>query len=166
MENSKRRINIIDLLFIVILIAVVAFCVYKLSDIKSMVGSTVTAKVVYTVEVQNENPEIMEYINVDDKVFEDESLKVLGTVLDVTEKPYKIDTEDLENKQILLQEMPDKIALDIKIEADADKIGENISVDSINILVGKTVDLNIGNSYVKGVIVDIHDLSEEKEAQE
>jgi len=165
MENSKKRINIIDLIALVLLIALVVFGAYKITDIKNILESTVKAKIVYTVEVQNENPDIMSYINVDDLVFEDDSLKRLGTVLDVTQKPYKLVTEDKENKRVIMQEKPNTIAVDIKIEADADKLNGNLSVDSINILVGKTLDLNVGNSFVKGVIIDVRDMSEEKEAQ-
>ncbi|MBQ3181591.1 MAG: DUF4330 family protein [Clostridia bacterium] len=165
MENNKKRINIIDLIALILLIAVVVFGVYKITDIKNIGVNAVKAKVVYTVEVQNENPEIMNYINVDDKVFEDESLKSLGTVLDVTQRPYKLVTEDKENKRVLMQEKPNTVAVDIKIAADADKVNGNLSVDSINILVGKTIDLNVGNSYVEGVIIDVNDMSEEKEAQ-
>ena len=99
-----------------------------------------------------------------DLVFEDDSLKSLGTVLDVTQRPYKATTEDKENKRVLMEEIPGKVAVDIKIEADADKVNGNLSVDSINILIGKTIDLNAGNGFVKGVIVDVLDMSEEKEA--
>ncbi len=165
MEKSKKRINIIDLIALILLIAVVVFGAYKITDIKNIGESKVKAKIVYTVEVQNKNPDIMRYINVDDLVFEDESLKRLGTVLDVTQRPYKLATEDKESKKIIMQEKPNTVAVDIKIEADADKANGNLSVDSINILVGKTLDLNVGNSFVKGVIIDVRDMSEEKEAQ-
>lgn len=164
MENNKKRINIIDLIALIVLVVVIAFGIYKATDIKNIASGSVKAKIVYTVEVQNEEAKIMNYIKPEDKVFEDESLKKLGTVLDVTQRPYKVTTENTLDKKVLMQEMPGKITLDIKIEADADKVGGNLSVDSINILVGKTIDLNVGNSYVKGVIVDVHDLSEEKEA--
>ncbi len=164
MENNKKRINIIDLLALLILILAIAFGVYKVTDIKNIVKSPVKAKIVYTVEVANENPEIMDYIKPGDLVFEDDSLKSLGTVLDVTQRPYKVTTEDKENKRVLMEEIPGKIAADIKIEADADKVNGNLSVDSINILIGKTIDLNAGNGFVKGVIVDVLDMSEEKEA--
>ena len=165
MEKSKKRINIIDLVALILLVLIVLFGAYKITDVKNMGKTAVKAKVVYTVEVVNENPEIMNYISVDDMVFEDDSLKRLGTVLDVTQRPYRLATEDKENKRVLMQEQPNTIAVDIKIEADADKVNGNLSVDSINILVGKTLDLNVGDSFVKGVIIDVQDMSEEKEAQ-
>lgn len=164
MEN-KKRINIIDLIALIVLVLVIAFGIYKVTDIKSIVKSPVKAKIVYTVEVANADAEILDYVKQGDLVFEDDSLKSLGTVLDVTHRPYRVQTEDKVNKKILMEEIPGKIAADIKIEADADKTNGNLSVDSINILVGKTIDLNAGNCFVKGVIIDVLDMSEEKEAQ-
>ena len=164
MEN-KKRINIIDLIALIVLVLVIAFGIYKVTDIKSIVKSPVKAKIVYTVEVANADAEILDYVKQGDLVFEDDSLKSLGTVLDVTQRPYRVATEDKVSKKILMEEIPGKIAADIKIEADADKTNGNLSVDSINILVGKTIDLNAGNCFVKGVIIDVLDMSEEKEAQ-
>lgn len=164
MENNKKRMNIIDLIALIVLVVIIAFGVYKATDIKNITSGSAKAKIVYTVEVPNEEEKILNYIKPEDKVFEDESLKQLGTVLDVTQRPYKVTTENTSDKKVLMQEISGKIALDIKIEADADKVNGNLSVDSINILVGKTIDLNIGNAYVSGVIIDVRDLSEEKEA--
>ena len=165
MEKNKKRINIIDLIALLVLILVIVFGVYKMADIKSIVKSPVKSKIVYTVEVANEEAELLDYIKPGDLVFEDDSLKSLGTVLDVTQRPYRVTTEDKVNKRVLMEEIPGKISADIKIEADADKINGSLSVDSINILVGKTIDLNAGNGFVKGVIIDVLDMSEEKEAQ-
>lgn len=166
MENTKRKINIIDLIFIVILVAVVVVGALKISDIKDAVDSTTVAKVEYVVEVPNQDPEIMNYISTTDKVFEDESLKRLGEVVDVSYRPYKIYTEDKVGKKHLLEEVPNKITVDIKIAADADKANGSLSVDSINLLVGKTISLNVGNTFVEGVIIEVNDMSEAKEVQE
>ncbi len=155
MEKNKKRISIIDLIFLILLVLVVVFGAYKLSDIKNIIKTPQASKVLYVVEVQNENPEIMNYIKPEDKVFEDESLKRLGTVVEVTKRPYILQTEDRVNKRILLKEVPDKVTVDIKILTDSDKVNESFSVDSVNLLVGKTIDLNVGNAYVKGVITNV-----------
>ena len=165
MKNSRKRINIIDLIFLVLLIIVVAFGVFKLSDVKNYTDDSTATKVSYVVEVKNQDTDILEHINIDDKVFEDESLKRMGKVTDVSYKPYEIQTEDSENKRMLMQKVPDKISAYIKIEADGIKSNNAVSVDSINILVGKTIDLNIGDSYVEGVIVEVQDINEAKEMQ-
>lgn len=166
MKNTKKRINIIDLIFIVLIVGVVVFLVSKAADIKNMVNTSAVTKVSYVVEIPNQSTEILKYIEVDDKVYEDESLKFLGTVLDVTSRPYKLNTEDTLNKKIVESEMPGKIAVDVTILADADKTNGNISVDSVNLLVGKMIDLNIGNAYAKGVIIDVKDVNEITEVQE
>ena len=167
MENSKRKINIIDILFIIILIAVVVFGVTKLTDVKQISQSNTATKVVYTVEVQNQDPEILQYLNVEDKVFENESLKQMGTVVGLSDAPHKLVTENKNNHTFITQEVPNKITVNIEIVADGVVAGDNvISVDGVNVLVGKTIDLNVGKSYVQGVIVDVHDVNEAKEAQE
>ena len=167
MENSKRKINIIDILFIIILIAVVVFGVTKLTDVKQISQSNTATKVVYTVEVQNQDPEILQYLNVEDKVFENESLKQMGTVVGISDAPHELVTENKNNHTFITQEVPNKITVNIEIVADGVVAGDNVmSVDGVNVLVGKTIDLNVGKSYVQGVIVDVHDVNEVKEAQE
>ena len=163
MENSRKKINIIDLIFIVILIAVIFFAVFKLSSLKNMTDDSTITKVSYVVEVKNQSADILKYMDVDDKVFEDESLKEMGIVTDITYGPYKLNTEDSVNKRITKQEMPDKITVDVEIEAEAVKVGNSVSVDSVNILVGKTISLNIGDSFVEGVIIAVEDVNEAKE---
>ncbi len=166
MKNTKKKINIIDLIFIILIVGLVVFLISNASDIKNITNSPTATKVAYVVEIQNETPEILKYIEVEDKVYEDESLKALGTVTDITWRQYKIIAEDKENKKVIESEMPGKISVDVEIMADAEKTNGNLSVDSINILVGKMIDLNIGDAYAKGVIVDVKDLNEAMEVQE
>ena len=165
MKNSKKRINIIDLVTIILLIAVLIFVVIKAPDVKEIVGSENITKVTYIVETQEHDPEILNYFKVDDKVFEDDSLKQMGFVTDITQKPYIMHTEDKYNKRIIEQKVPDKINVCIEITADGVLKNGNVAVDSVNILVGKTIDLNIGSASIKGVIVGVENENEAKEEQ-
>ena len=165
MKNSKKRINIIDLATIILLIAVLIFVVIKVPDVKEIVGSDNATKVTYIVETQNQDSEILDYFKVGDKVFEDESLKQMGFVTGITQKPYIMHTEDKHNKTILEQKVPDKINVYIEISADGVRKNGNIAVDSVNVLVGKTIDLNIGSACIKGVIVSVENLTEAREEQ-
>ena len=166
MENSKKRMNIIDLIALIVLVLVIGFGIYKIAGLNGDKKEEVKANITYTVEVVNKEPEIMDYIKSGDTVYEFGSELDIGTVVDVTQKPYKLETEDKENKKIITTEVPRKIALDIKISADADKKDGKLSVDGVNILIGKSVDISIGNCYTTGTIVNVYDMSEEKEAQE
>lgn len=165
MENIRKKINIIDLICIVVLISVILFGIFKLSDLKNITTDSTVTKISYVVEAKNQSADILDYINIEDKVFEDESLKDMGVVKDITYIPYKLQTEDSLNKRILEKEVPGKISVDIKIEADAQRTNGGMSVDSVNILVGKTIDLNVGDSYIEGVIISVEDINEKKEAQ-
>ena len=165
MKNSKKRINIIDLATVVILIAVLIFVVIKAPDVKEIVTSDNATKVIYVVETQDQNPEILNFFKVDDQVFEDDSLKKMGFVTGITQKPYIIHTEDKYNKKIVEQKIPDKINVYIEITADGVIKNGNVAVDSVNILVGKTIDLNIGSASIKGVIIGVENKNEAKEEQ-
>ena len=165
MEN-KKRINIIDIIFILLLVGVIVYGITGISDVKQAVRGADATKVVYTVEIQNQDPEILNYMKNGDRVFEDESMKRMGTVTNISETSYKMFTENKIDNTITQQEVPDKITVYVDITTEGVVSADNVvSVDSVNLLVGKTLDLNIGNSYVEGVIVDIHDVNEAKEAQ-
>ena len=165
MEN-KKRINIIDVIFILLLVGLIVFGITGISDVKQAVRGNDVTKVVYTVEIQNQDSEILKYMKNGDRVFEDESMKRMGTVVNISEAPYKILTENKVENIVTQQEVPDKITVYVDISTEGVVSSDNVvSVDSVNLLVGKTIDLNIGNSYVEGVIVDIHDVNEAKEAQ-
>lgn len=163
MEKNRKRINIIDLLTIIILLAVIVFAVFKVSDVSQIAKSEVVTKVSYVVEVKEQDAKVLDYMQVGDMVYEDESLKKLGVLTDVKQTPFTIQTEDKISRKISEREVPGKINLNVEIEADGVLKGGNISVDSINILVGKTIDLNIGDAYIKGVIIGVENLSEAKE---
>jgi len=164
--KNKKRINIIDIIFILLLVGVIVYGITGISDVKQAVRGADATKVVYTVEIQNQDPEILNYMKNGDRVFEDESMKRMGTVTNISETSYKMFTENKIENAITQQEVPDKITVYVDITTEGAVSSDNVvSVDSVNLLVGKTLDLNIGNSYVEGVIVDIHDVNEAKEAQ-
>lgn len=164
--KNKKRINIIDIIFILLLVGVIVYGITGISDVKQAVRGADATKVVYTVEIQNQDPEILNYMKNGDRVFEDESMKRMGTVTNISETSYKMFTENKIDNIITQQEVPDKITVYVDITTEGAVSSDNVvSVDSVNLLVGKTLDLNIGNSYVEGVIVDIHDVNEAKEAQ-
>lgn len=160
MKNIKR-INIVDLIFLVLLVLVVAFGAYKLSDVNSVTESNAPVKATYIVEVPEETPEILNHLKVGDKVYEDDSLKSMGVLSEITQKPYKIHTENKETNTVNYTEYPGKILVELKITADAVKSDGAMNVDGVNILVGKTIDLNVGNTYVKGVIIGVSEADEE-----
>jgi|GEM_PF-4344668 len=168
MKNGKKHINIIDVIFILILVVAVGFGAFKIANIEKATNSTPSTKITYTVEVQNKDPEILDYISKDDNVFEDASMKTMGVVSNVSYTPYKMMAENHNDKSITIQETTDKITLNIKIDATGAVKDGVASVDSVNLLVGKTIDLIAGDCKVQGVIVaiDYDDTDEIKEAQE
>ncbi len=164
MKNKKP--NIIDVLCVIILIFIVAFGVFKISKKVQQSNQDSVANIKYVVEIENQDTEILNYIKEGDLVFESTSSASMGTVLNITEKPYKIYTENKNDKIFVMSEIPDKITLSVEISAVGNIKDNGIAIDDIGLLVGKTLDMNIGNSFVKSVIVDVEAVENSKGAQE
>jgi len=151
--NASKKVNVLDLVIAAAFIAVVVFGAIKLSDSNVSFKNSKSTKVVYSVECKNNSPEILEYIAESDRVFEKETLSNMGVVTGITSKPETLTVEDHKKNLLVTKEIPDKTNVTIEITADGVVNDGNISVDSENILIGKSVDLIVGDSALKGVIV-------------
>ena len=154
--NNKRKINIIDLIFSIALVLIILVGAIKIAGNQNTFEKSKSTKVFYTVEVSNSDPEILNYISEEDRVFEDETLKNMGTVVGVSHKPSTVLVENNDESTLVLKELPDKITVNIEITADGVETNGSVSVDSANILVGKSVDLIVGDSALKGVITALN----------
>jgi len=154
--NNKRKINIIDLIFSIALVLIILVGAIKIAGNQNTFEKSKSTKVFYTVEVSNSDPEILNYISEEDRVFEDETLKNMGTVVGVSQKPSTVLVENSDKSTLVLKELPDKITVNIEITADGVETNGSVSVDSVNILVGKSVDLIVGDSALKGVITALN----------
>ena len=127
---------------------------------------TSATKVSYSLEVNNTFPEVMNYIKEGDKVFDDESMKEIGVVAEISEKNATVLAENLNDGTLRNTEIDDRINLRIKVEADGEISSGNASVNSVNLLIGKTMECIVGDAYINAVIVDVQfeDSTEVKEA--
>lgn len=166
MNTSKeRKINIVDLLFAVFLLAVLVFGALKFASLGSSQPESAT-KVVYTLEVKNTFPELTGYVKEGDKVFDDESMKEIGAVTEITEKNATILAENTEDGTLAVAEIEDRVDVEIKVTADGTVSSGNASVNSVNLLIGKSMECIVGDAYVNAVITDVgyEDATEAKEA--
>lgn len=166
MSTSKeRKINIIDLLFVVVLLGVILFAVLKFAAPNSSKPTSAT-KISYSLEVNNTFPEVMNYIKEGDKVFDDESMKEIGVVAEISEKNATVLAENLNDGTLRNTEIEDRINLRIKVEADGEISSGNASVNSVNLLIGKSMECIVGDAYINAVVVDVQfdDSTEVKEA--
>ncbi len=163
--NKKRKINIIDLIFVVVLLAVVLLAVFKFATPDSSKTANAT-KVVYTLEVKNAFPELTGYIKEGDKVFDDESMKEIGTVTEIREKNATMLAENKTDGTLAIAEIQDRVDVEIKVTADGSVSSGNASVNSVNLLIGKSMECIVGDAYINTVIVDVgyEDSTEVKEA--
>lgn len=163
--NKERKINIIDLLFGILLVAIVLFAVFKFASPDASKSSSAT-KVVYTLEVNNTFPELTGYIKEGDKVFDDESMKEIGVVTEVRKKNATILAENTKKGTLDMVEIEDRVSVEIKVEADGTVSSGNASVNSVNLLIGKSMECIVGDAYINAVIIDVgyEDITEAKEA--
>jgi hypothetical protein len=166
MNTSKeRKINIVDLLFVIFILAVLVFGALKFASFGSSQPASAT-KVVYTLEVRNTFPELTGYVKEGDKVFDDESMKEIGVVTEITKKNATILAENTDDGTMTLAEIKDRFNVEIKVTADGTVSSGNASVNSVNLLIGKSMECIVGDAYVNAVITDVgyEDVTETKEA--
>ena len=166
MNTSKeRKINIIDLLFVICIFAALVFGVLKFVSFGSSQSESAT-KVVYTLEVRNTFHELTGYVKEGDKVFDDESMKEIGVVTEITEKNATILAENTDDGTLAVAEIKDRVDVAIRVTADGTVSSGNASVNSVNLLIGKSMECIVGDAYVNAVITDVgyEDATETKEA--
>ncbi len=163
--NKEGKINIIDLLFVILLLMVVVFAVFKFASPNSSKVANAT-KVVYTLEVNNTFPELTGYIKEGDKVFDEESMKEIGVVTEIRKRNATILAENATNGTLDMVEIQDRICVEIEVSADGTVLSGNASVNSVNLLIGKSMECIVGDAYINTVIVDVgyEDVTEIKEA--
>ncbi len=163
--NKERKINIIDLLFVIVLLGIILFAVVKFATPNSSKPKSAT-KISYALEVNNAFPEVMSYIREGDKVFDDESMKEIGVVCEISEKNATVLAENLDDGTLNNAEVEDRINLWIKVIADGEVSSGNASVNSVNLLIGKTMECIVGDAYIDAVIVNVEyeDSTQVKEA--
>ena len=163
--NKERKINIIDLIFVAVLVVVILFAVFKFANPGTGKVTNAT-KVTYTLEIANAFPELTSYIEEGDKVFDDESMKEIGEVSEIRKKNATILAQNSDKGTLEVAQINDKINVEIEVTADGAVTSGNVSVNSVNLLIGKTVECIVGDAYVNAVIVDVvyEDAVETKEA--
>ncbi len=166
MNTSKeRKINIVDLLFVIFILAALVFGALKFASFGSSKPASAT-KVVYTLEVRNTFQKLSAYVKEGDKVFDDESMKEIGVVTEITEKNATILAENIDDGTLAVAEIKDRVDVAIKVTADGTVSSGNASVNSVNLLIGKSMECIVGDAYVNAVITDVgyEDATETKEA--
>lgn len=167
-ENKTKRMNLTDMVFLIGIIAVVVLVV--LLSLWGKIGnkgdvSPVVVK--YVVEVQNVEPQVLDYMSEGQVVYDNGSMNPIGAVTAIKKRPATIQIEDHKRKSIVEKEIPNKATFDIEIAANGELSEDGVKIEDINILIGKALDCVVGDALVSGVIIGLEyeDTEVDKEAQ-
>lgn len=154
MEKKKRHPNWIDIAFIVLLVAVVAVA-YILSHSDSA-ATVETVKRSYVVELTNLDPHMADCLTVGDKVTDNVKNYDIGTVTALEVVPYENLCMDEEDGVMRAAQIPDKITLQVTIEADTTETERQIATASgYTLRVGTSVSCTIGQLTAAGYIIGL-----------
>lgn len=150
--NGKKRINIIDLVVVIVVIAVVlvgAKMLFGGNQGKPTVSNTVT----FTVEATKLDKEVLTYMEEGQAVYDSVSKNFLGTLVAVRETPARTLIENHDAQTIEVAEIPGKIDVQLVIEAKGKIEPPNISVGSEVLKIGKQMHCLAGDAALSGTIV-------------
>ncbi len=145
-SSEKRKINILDLIVVIILALAVVFGVFALTggDKQKQTG---TESVLFTFEATGNEPEILNYIEKGQTVYDNTQKTELGTVVSISQKPTRMLAENHQEKTLEYVELSDEIDLILEIEAVPQAAG--------NIKIGKRFHCRVGDTAVTGTVVGI-----------
>ena len=143
-ENKKAKFNIIDALFILIVLTVIAGAVYFFFFRQSAngAGSEKTA-IVYTVEAREVDSDVKIAINAGDAVVDSFSLKTIGYVKEVKTEESRYTGTDKTTGQKVISVDPTMQTVVITVEADADAENGYYEVGGYRIGVGEQINLRM-----------------------
>ena len=153
-DNKGRlfgKLNLLDLLFFLILVAVIAVAIVMFSGGKSLSNSTIP--VTYTVEVQNREAAFFDHLVEGEQVINGVTKARMGKIVSFTKEPAKVLTQ-AGDKFVLA--MPEN-GYDgyIQITADATVAYPDMLLDGEALKIGKSVALRSESLAIQGYIVAI-----------
>ena len=157
MEKRKFRFNVIDALIILVVIAAVGVLAYVFAsekgDTDEKIGEKV--KIQYVLQTTETREQFVKNITASDIIYDDESGKVLGTVVSVTDEPAYFTGTDNKNAVQVISEIEGKRNMFITVEADAEIQNSGYTVDGFSVKVGGTVKLSTPNLIANSNIVSV-----------
>lgn len=172
MKTNKKRMNIIDLLFllvgILVVLAIVANSILGIFEFGGKKEEKIPAEIKFTFEVQNVDPQILDYFEEGDTLYDYGSMNEIGIIKSIDKQPAKTVVENHEGKTLEIKEISNKLNLYLEVEANGELVEENPEIKGVKILIGKLMDCLAGDSILSGVIVslDHEEIEENAEVQE
>lgn len=153
-ENKKRKVNFIDIIFLIILAAVCIFAVVGLNG-ASEKSAPVQNKVVLTLELKEVQPEILANIEQGQVVYDAVSKEQVGTIFSINHKPHQILVENHTDKKLEYKDASNKVDVNVEIDALATVTGSDIMVSQSAVKIGKSISYFTQNTMMSGTIIGI-----------
>lgn len=150
--KKKRKFNIIDILFI-LMIVLIAFVGYKFLNRQQTVGETV--QVVFDVEFRNKDLGYADEIEVGMLVSDSVRGGKYGVVQSVIEYPDYIIVFDQKNEEFVNATIPDKYRVKITVAAEGRETEKTIVAGDEIIKVGQEVYIKGKGFASEGFITDL-----------
>ena len=147
-QKFKWKINLFDIIIILIILAVGAFALwyfYKPAD-ASNASVSADGTVTYIAEFTDLPKNTADLIKSGDLLTDNVQKKTVGTVKSVEVFPFTISTKDYETGNMFDSVVPDKYAAKVTIEAPCTENEKEIQVDGYTVRVGNEISF-VGPGY-------------------
>ena len=152
-KKMKPKFNIIDVLIILVLAAVLwVFANY--AGAKPAVSSVATVH--YTVEIKDIREENVGAFAEGDEITGDKGGGVIGKIVSVGEYEKETSiTENVRTGKFVVSEIPNRYTVTLVIESPCVKNADGITVDDMDIKVGKSINIKTDKYVSKSTILEV-----------
>ncbi len=154
-KTTKKKMNILDLIVLLILIVAVLFGVFWLVGGFDEKEKEINETVLFRVEMRGEEAELLNYISEGDKAYDPTTGEEIGVLKTVHEGTAQIMVENHEAKTVEYAEIPDLIDVVFEIEGKAKMEYPNIIVGSDSLKIGKVFRCSVGEAEISGTVIGI-----------
>lgn len=152
MEKKKRRPNLIDIVFLLLIVGLVMVAYFLIHG--SDEETTVTRS--YVVELTELYPDMADAVSVGDKVTDNVKNYDLGVVTEVVVTPYTVTSMDEETGIIRETEVPGKITLLLTIEVETTETEQKIAtISGYELRIGTAVSCTVSGLTASGYIIGL-----------
>lgn len=154
-NTGKKRLNVIDLIVVLILIAIVVFAAVSITGMLDNKAKGVRDNVHFSLEVTKNDPEFLNYVEEGKIIYDGATKNEIGKIVAIHEKPAREIAENKQAKTIEYVEIPNKVDVILEIEGEATMEYPNIIIDMVSIKVGKRLDCIVGDAAVNGTVISL-----------
>lgn len=163
MEKQKKlRFNLVDVIFILVLLAGIAFVAMRLGGldvVARLTGASAPEPYVITFTSTEVANYVVERVEIGSKVTDDEVSMNLGTVLDFQLGISQVSSAR-EDGQLVVSSKEGYSSINLLCQVQGSDNGNGVTVDGLALGVGHTMVVRAGDAKMYMVVCDIQKLSE------